>query len=306
MTLGALPGVYQDLRAEASRAEQYEQALPLAKASGKDIVVFQRGSDWNRLSETLYQDVGLKDEFAKELGDGFVLVAVDRSEAATEPPPLRFANLSDAMTPLPAKEVTAEESAVKVLFVARPDGAFLSKASPNPDKDTLTLRLKVIGGGRVLRLDFPADPSLPETGPGRATNGNFCVSEIMVCNSGNQLAITAAWANSGRLEQGAWRAIDGIADQPDNFWNALTNGSHRSTLFLLLKDALQPGEALSIQLQSLSSSKQHVPGCVRVASLNDAALEADVRACGELECKAALNVKPKEENGKIARIGQVT
>ena len=281
----------QDLRAAASRTEQYEQALSLAKASGKDIVVFQRGSDWNRLGETLYQDVWLKDEFARELGDGFVLVAVDRPEAATEPPALRLANLSDAKTPLPANEVTAVESAAKVPFAARPDGAFLAKTSPNPDKDTLTLQLKVKGGGRVLRVDFPPDSSLSETGPGRAPNGNFCVSEIVVRNTDKQLSITAAWANSGRPVQGAWRAIDGIADQPDNFWNALTNGSHRSSLFLLLENALQPGAELSIQLQCLSSSKQHVPGCVRVASLNDAAMEADVRACAEQERKAALNVK---------------
>ena len=289
--LGVLLGVHQDLRAAANRTEQYEQALSLAKASGKDIVVFQRGSDWNRLGETLYQDVWLKDEFARELGDGFMLVAVDRPETATEPSALRLANLSDAKTPLPANEVTAVESAAKVAFAARPDGAFLAKASPNPDKDTLSLQLKVKGGGRVLRLDFPPDSSLPGTGPGRAPNGNFCVSEIVVRNPGKQIAITAAWANSGRPEQGAWRAIDGIADQPDNFWNALTNGSHRSTLFLLLKDALQPGETLSIQLQCLSGSKQHVPGCVRVASLHDAATEADVRACAEHERKAALNAK---------------
>jgi hypothetical protein len=261
----------QNLPAAANRADHYEQALSLAKASGKDIVVFQRGSDWNRLGETLYQDVWLKDEFVKELGDGFVLVAVDRPEAATGTAAVRLANLSDAKTPIPASEVTAVESDAKVSFIARPDGAFLAKNSPNPDKDTLTLDLKIKGGGRILRLDFPPDSSLPATGPGRAPNGNFCVSEILVRNSGKPLAITAAWANSGRPEQGAWRAIDGIADQPDNFWNALTNGSHRSTLFLLLENALQPGEILSIQLQCLSSSKQHVPACVRVASLDDAA-----------------------------------
>ncbi len=288
--LGSLLG-FQRAYAAAERADNYEMAMARAKAAGKDIVVFQRGSDWNRLGEMLYQDVWLKDEFAKELGDGFVLVAVDRPEAATGAAALRLANLSDAKTPLPSNEVTAVESDAKVPFAARPDGAFLAKASPNPDKDTLTLKLKVKGGGRVLRLDFPTDSSLPATGPGRATNGNFCVSEIVVRNAGKALAITAAWANSGRPEQGAWRAIDGIEDQPDNFWNALTNDGHRRTLFLLLKDALQPGVILSIQLQCLSNSKQHVPGCVRVASLHDAATEADLRACTEDEQKAALNVK---------------
>ena len=67
--------------AAADRADHYEDALARAKAAGKDLVVFQRGSDWNRLSETLYQNVWLQDEFANDLGDGFVLVAVDRPES---------------------------------------------------------------------------------------------------------------------------------------------------------------------------------------------------------------------------------
>src|SRR5262245_21370726 len=44
----------------AERAENYSDALVRAKATGKDIVVFQRGSDWNRLGELLYNDVWLK------------------------------------------------------------------------------------------------------------------------------------------------------------------------------------------------------------------------------------------------------
>jgi len=64
----------------AGRASHYEEALARAKASGKDIVVFQRGSDWNRLGETLYNGLWLRDEFARELGDGFILVAVDLPE----------------------------------------------------------------------------------------------------------------------------------------------------------------------------------------------------------------------------------
>ena len=41
----------------ALRADNYEDALALAKTGDKDIVVFQRGSDWNCLGEAIYQGI---------------------------------------------------------------------------------------------------------------------------------------------------------------------------------------------------------------------------------------------------------
>ena len=73
-------------RAAAERAAHYEEALARAQATGKDIAVFQRGSDWNRLGETLYHDIWLRDEFAQELGDGFILLAVDLTEQDSTAP----------------------------------------------------------------------------------------------------------------------------------------------------------------------------------------------------------------------------
>jgi hypothetical protein len=280
-----------EVRAAGINAENFDEALTRAKKTGQDIVVLQRGSDWNKLGEMLYNDIWLKDEFARQLGTGFILVSVDRKDPDMDSSPSRLASLVDAKTPLPANEVIAVESEAKIPFAPRPDGSFLGKMKPNPDKDTLTLKLLSKRGGRVLRLDFPADPSLPTTGPGRAANGNFCISEIVIRSASKQLAVNTAWSNSSRPEQGAWRAFDGIADKPDNFWNALANNSHRTILFLILKEALQPGETISIQLLCLSNSKQHIPGCVRAASLSDASTEAAVRAGAEAEQVGALNAK---------------
>lgn len=68
------------------RADDYEAALARAKAAGKDIALFQRGSDWNVCAETLYQRVWSTDAFVKALGDGFILVAVDNPESPGGPP----------------------------------------------------------------------------------------------------------------------------------------------------------------------------------------------------------------------------
>ena len=66
--------------AAALRATDFEDALQKANASGCDIVVLQRGSDWNVLGERIYNNLWSKEAFAKGLGKGFVLVTVDRPE----------------------------------------------------------------------------------------------------------------------------------------------------------------------------------------------------------------------------------
>src|SRR6478735_1793619 len=71
--------------APTTRAPDFTAALAAAKSSGNDIAVLQRGSDWNRLGETIYQNVWQKPEFIKALGDGFVLVTVDRQEQVGAP-----------------------------------------------------------------------------------------------------------------------------------------------------------------------------------------------------------------------------
>lgn len=278
--------------ASAIHAENYEEARARAKVSGGDIVVFQRGSDWNRLSETLYRNVWLKDEFARELGDGFVLVAVDRPETiGTDTPSSRLASLVDVKMPLPANEVMAVESEGKVPFAARADGAFLGKMKPNPDKDTLTLKLKTKRGGRVLRLDFPPDPSLPDGGPGRGGKGNFAISEIVVRDARKTLTIDAAWASASEGDWGAWQAVDGIADKPDNAWNPGIRKHQHRTLLLTLAEALPVGADVSVQLICRSQWKQHVPGCVRAAVLTDASVEADVRTGANTQRVAVRNAK---------------
>ena len=194
-TLGVLLGVHQ-AHAAADRADNYEDALARAKSEGKDLVVYQRGSDWNRLSETLYREVWMKDEFAKELGDGFVLLAVDRPEAENGAAGARLTKLVNETAPLPPNEMTAVESEAKIPFTVRPDGAFLGGMTPNPGQDVLTLRLTAKTGGCILRLDFPMDPSLPGGGPGRVAHGNFAISEVEAQQGTVPVKLTAAWADA--------------------------------------------------------------------------------------------------------------
>lgn len=282
--------------ARARRAANYEEALALAKDTGKDIVVLQRGSDWNRLGEMLYVDVWLKDEFARELGDAFILVDVDLPEAEGAPalrgpwsppsvagadpqsdnsPPLRLAKLTEDTAPLPGDEVIAVTSRDGAAFKCRPDGTWVA-GGPNPAQDVLTLKIKTPSRGRVIRLDFPTDPSLPGNGPGRASNGNFVISEIEVESGKGAIKPAAAWANAFEGAQGPWLVVDGVRDAGDKVWNAGGHHHRRRTLLLALGEAVPAGAEVTLRILCLSPYGQHVPGAVRAAVLPQAALAADI------------------------------
>ncbi|MFO1490396.1 MAG: hypothetical protein U1F77_04855 [Kiritimatiellia bacterium] len=209
----AAPAIPPELAASpaALHAPDYEEALRLARGTGRDIVVLQRGSDWNPLGERIYSELWLDKAFAAELGKGFVLVTVDKPEIlggqavhgrCTEEkcgvtglsetrigsnPPLRLARGTADAAPPPDSEITAVESLEKVVSPRGADGTFAVDAAEtkNPAKDTLVLAMKTARGGAVLRLDFPTAPNLPGNGPGRAGNGNFVIGEIEVSTGGS-------------------------------------------------------------------------------------------------------------------------
>lgn len=301
----------------AERAANYEIALARAKESGKDIVVFQRGSDWNRLAETLYNTIWTTDDFAQWLGDKFILVAVDHPEVVGgravvgqcsavlcgvtgfsnvqigNPPPLRLAKLTEESAALPANEVTEIASADGVSFKPRAgDGAFLANASRNPGQDTLTLKLKTARGGNVVRIDFLTDTNLPGNGPGRASNGNFAISEVEIVADGKPVKIDAAWANVAEgATWGAWQTIDGISDKGDNLWNPAGNHHKRRTLMLAMNSAAKPAAEISVRLICKSQWGQHVPGCLRAAVLADKQVDDDVRQVAAAQLEQSKNSK---------------
>ncbi len=295
-----------DAKAAASeRAADYEDALARAKATGKDIAVFQYGSDWNPCSLSLYQNAWSRDALLRELGSGFVVLAIDNPEvvggravygrctaqkcgltgysdtAIGSAPPLRLETLAKAGPP--ANEIAAVASEGGATFAKRADGAFVADVKgANPAQDTLTLTLKPAKAGALLRLDFPMDDTLPNGGPGRA--GNAVISEIELTQGGQPVKAQWAWGstNSGN-NFGPWTAIDGSLAKADEGWN-LNGGQHqRRTLLLALKQPVAAGADLSVKLLCKSQWGQHVPGAVRAAVLADADTLADVRAVGEAQ-----------------------
>ena len=194
--------------APATRARDFTEALERAKSTGSDIVVLQRGSDWNRLGETLNRDVWQTPGFAEALGEGFVLVTVDRPEQAGAPALGtgesragldRFLAATTAGAKLPDDEVASVRTEGGANFKKRGDGSWLlddPKGEHNPAHDTVELNLRATRGGQVLRIDFLPDSSLPNGGSGRASNGNFALNEVSIVNGDKPVVATHAWGNS--------------------------------------------------------------------------------------------------------------
>ena len=121
------------------------------------------------------------------------------------------------------------------MFEKRADGCFVA-SGPNPEHEVITLTLEPAKAGRVVRIDFPLDESLPGKGPGRTRNGNFAISEIEV-DGGHAIA---AWASASEAPCHPWLMLDRIIGKYGNSWNA---DAHRHDPRTLLLTLLKPTPA---------------------------------------------------------------
>ena len=278
----------------AERAAHYEEALALARPSGSDIVVFQRGSDWNRLGEILYQEVWLKEEFAARVG---------RPVRAGRGGPSGTggcAGPAGALVREGGRRIGRPGRRLPAAAAGRSDGR-CGPAAGLRDRVGRNLgghglqaaRGRGLAGGRRESGAGDADAQdqdgraaarcsgwisppirrLPGNGPGRASNGNFAVSEVEVRLGNTPVKLTAAWADAG---EGAWRTVDGVSDKADQVWNAHGHLHQHRTLLVTLAEPVPAGAELTARLVCRSPWGQHVPGCLRAAVLNDPALADDV------------------------------
>jgi len=202
---------------------------------------------------------------------------IDEAKTVTKQGLQRLRKLTDEKGPRPANQIASISCANGSVYKQRPDGCFLA-SGVNPPGEVLTLTLKPARVGKVVRLDFPPDGSLPEGGPGRARNGNFVVSEVEI----EPMRAVAAWASADEENRRAARAIDGISDKRENFWNACSNHRHHRTLLLTLDKPALAGTPLIVRL-ICKGGDAHVPGCISAAVLPEPSIAADVLAVGKAE-----------------------
>ena len=102
------------------------------------------------------------------------------------------------------------------------DGSILASGT-NPSKDTYTVTANTtVQSISAIRIETLADKSLPKGGPGRASNGNFALSNLTVIaeplsGKGEPVTVkfTRAKATFDRSNLESWKAID---DDPKSAW----------------------------------------------------------------------------------------
>lgn len=113
-----------------------------------------------------------------------------RADYETNELAARFAEWEKSATRTPLKpgwmlpEIVAIKSAGGATLTRRDDGSVLVGGT-NPPRETLTFTLKTgLSQVSAIRLEALPDASLVKKGPGRAGNGNFCLTDFKVQHTG--------------------------------------------------------------------------------------------------------------------------
>jgi len=169
-----------------------------------------------------------------------------------------------------------------VTLVCQPDGSLLAQGQ-NPDKDIYRLAFRNLASRvAALRIDALPHNSLPSSGPGRAGNGNFVITEVVVRvrdSRGKELPLKvksarADFEQASSVEKnpyGAWVAaavIDGDAKGDGFGWAILPEAGKAHYLVLELDQELRPSEtdSLLVEIRQNHGQGNHTLGHFRVTA----------------------------------------
>ena len=149
------------------------------------------------------------------------------------------------------------------------DDASVLAGGPQAERDVFTLTFPAPPGAlRGFRLETLTDPSLVGGGPGRASNGNFVLSEFEV--EGARLSGAAAGYSQRGYEIA--RAVDGKAETG---WAVDGNERHAADTAWFACEPFTPAAGrLTVRLRFESPVARHEIGRFRLAVTTDAAAAA--------------------------------
>ena len=159
-----------------------------------------------------------------------------------------------------------------------PDGSVLAGGS-SPETTVYELSMPVDAGSMsVLRLEALTDPSLPRSGPGRAGNGNFVLSELKIFIGAGQASIPIHSASSD-YDQGGFpvaHAVDG--DEKTGWAIGGGEGQDHSAVFVFdFPVELSAPGTLRVTM-SFRHGGQHTLGRFRLSTSSDPDAASGIRA----------------------------
>jgi hypothetical protein len=179
-------------------------------------------------------------------------------------------------------EPTGIESAGGATFTRQDDGSYLASGK-NADFDTYTIFMRTeLTSITGVRLETLADPSLVKSGPGRAANGNFALSDFRISaapadGSGSPVAIKLVKARATFQQKGLPIAA-AIDDDEKSAWAVDPQfGKNHAAAFDTESDLGGSGGTILTFTLQFKNNQGHNMGRVRLA-LSTAPRGADVKA----------------------------
>jgi len=174
-----------------------------------------------------------------------------------------------------------------VTFEARSDGSVVA-SGPNPARDTFEITVnQALSDVTGLRLEALTDPSLGGA-TGRATNGNFVLTEFEAEAGGRKIKLAAAEADYSQTSFEVARAID---DNPVTGWavDGHSRKENRSALFIPVEPIT--ASVLIVRLRFESEFAAHAIGRFRLSTTTIRDPKLDVALPGEVA--KALSREPR-------------
>ena len=129
-------------------------------------------------------------------------------------------NLSNLDWQWQSAKVTAVRASGSIILKINPDSSLLVKSEPNAnDAYTITIQKPEAADASTtitaIRLRTQTDPSLPDGGPGTASNGNFVLTDFYLKSGVNEHRFARAWADHS---QPKYPVVDAIDELPTTGW----------------------------------------------------------------------------------------
>jgi Protein of unknown function (DUF1553)/Protein of unknown function (DUF1549)/Planctomycete cytochrome C len=178
-------------------------------------------------------------------------------------------------------------------FALREDATIKIEAVGNPAVDNYKFTVALPKGVTGIKLEALPSASLPASGPGRHTNGNFVLNEITVERDGKPLKIAMATATFEQTGFPATKAIDGKKDGRNNGWAVMGNAGKEASLYLELAEAAEGNVVVQLFQQY---GDNHTLGKLRLSSTT---APKPIRAPNQVvpaEIIAALKLEPTERS----------
>ncbi|HEV3028136.1 MAG TPA: discoidin domain-containing protein, partial [Planctomycetota bacterium] len=146
--------------------------------------------------------------------------------------------------------------------LSRQEDRSILVSGPNPEQNTYTAVAQVGQKQvRAFRVEALPDPSLPAGGPGRAENGNICLSEFQVTAGGRPLVFSGVSADHEQDRYPASAAIDG---NPRTAWAVGANLGQASAAVFHLQTPVDLG-SVQITLEHRTIHPRHTLGHFRIS-----------------------------------------